>query len=405
MLIKRVLCVIAACCLALSLSACKPSDQNEETGDTPLPYYDDIRMDESLFDCYAFDNAYRDDFPHSLVCSSVIKTVEPTASHYYFDEETEWRVDFTEFRIADIFPVSDGVIAIGNTDINSSEEVDYLWIAKVSDNGEKEWVKRRDPGLKFEWLADVFENSDKSVTLISDGRRKNDETLGTDFFATKYDRNGNEIFSKNIGYVSNDMFIPNMQFCKCKDGFLWQRCTNEGAAEFKYFSGDGDIVLSKTVDLSKDGYSYFLSECAELCGEVIFSVQYALGDDMQGNWRSIIDHALETIMDENSSFQIMESEKIAPLVREGIYTVLYSCDVNTLEVKEVYNVSESLSGKLYVKKGRLIWDTEYPDSLYYSPMTSSFTIGGISKVIRYVFDSDKHLQKSGDSGFTADFRC
>ena len=54
--------------------------------------------------------------------------------------------------------------------------------------------------------------------------------------------------------------------------------------------------------------------------------------------------------------------------------------------------------------GRLEWDVESVTSTFFSPATSSFTVGGICKVFRYTFDAEGTLIGQTDTGETVPYR-
>ncbi len=54
--------------------------------------------------------------------------------------------------------------------------------------------------------------------------------------------------------------------------------------------------------------------------------------------------------------------------------------------------------------GYLEWDTESITSSFYSPVTSSFTLGGVCKVFQYDFDSEGSLVHQEDTGETVPYR-
>ena len=64
-----------------------------------------------------------------------------------------------------------------------------------------------------------------------------------------------------------------------------------------------------------------------------------------------------------------------------------------------------LGGKLAVNDaGELIWDVESVADTFFSPMTSSFSIGGTCQVFRYTFDASGALLGQEDTGETTAYR-
>ena len=58
----------------------------------------------------------------------------------------------------------------------------------------------------------------------------------------------------------------------------------------------------------------------------------------------------------------------------------------------VYTIPEVMGSSLYTSEtGELLWDIENIIHAIYSPATSSFTIGGISKVFQYSFNENEEF--------------
>ena len=70
-----------------------------------------------------------------------------------------------------------------------------------------------------------------------------------------------------------------------------------------------------------------------------------------------------------------------------------------------YSVKGSLGGKLSVSDtGNLLWNVESITSTFFSPATSSFTIGGTSYVFRYTFDTSGLLMSQEKTEEVVNFR-
>ena len=93
------------------------------------------------------------------------------------------------------------------------------------------------------------------------------------------------------------------------------------------------------------------------------------------------------------------------MLRDNYTAVLFRCDPDGGSPENFYSVKGSLGGKLYVNgAGYLEWDTESITSSFYSPVTSSFTLGGVCKVFQYDFDSEGSLVHQEDTGETVPYR-
>lgn len=83
----------------------------------------------------------------------------------------------------------------------------------------------------------------------------------------------------------------------------------------------------------------------------------------------------------------ISSEELTPMVRDN-YTAVLLCDPEGGAPDTFYSVKGSLGGKLAVNgAGELAWDVESIVDTFFSPATSSFTIGGTCRVFRYTFDA------------------
>ena len=99
------------------------------------------------------------------------------------------------------------------------------------------------------------------------------------------------------------------------------------------------------------------------------------------------------------------SEELTAMLRENYTAVLFRCDPDSGSPENFYSVKGSLGGRLYVDgAGYLEWDTESITSSFYSPATSSFTLGGNCKVFQYDFDASGSLVHQEDTGETVPYR-
>ena len=88
----------------------------------------------------------------------------------------------------------------------------------------------------------------------------------------------------------------------------------------------------------------------------------------------------------------ISDEELTPLVREKYTAILLKCDHDSGTPQEFYSVDGSIGGSLSLSdSGNLLWDVESITTTFFSPATSSFTIGGTCYVFRYSFDSSGAL--------------
>ena len=93
------------------------------------------------------------------------------------------------------------------------------------------------------------------------------------------------------------------------------------------------------------------------------------------------------------------------MVRDNYTAVLLLCDPEGGAPETFYSVKGSLGGKLTVNDaGELAWDVESVVNTFFSPATSSFTIGGTCQLFRYTFDAAGTLLHQEDTGETVPYR-
>ncbi len=95
---------------------------------------------------------------------------------------------------------------------------------------------------------------------------------------------------------------------------------------------------------------------------------------------------------------------MTPLVLDNYTEVLLMCVQEGGEPETFYSVKGSLGVKLTVNDaGELAWDAESIVNTFFSPATSSFTIGGTCQVFRYTFDDAGTLLSQEDTGETVSY--
>ena len=112
----------------------------------------------------------------------------------------------------------------------------------------------------------------------------------------------------------------------------------------------------------------------------------------------------ESLGFDNNIWEI-SSDELTPMVRDNYTAMLLVCEPNAGKPQEYYSVNGSLGGKLSVSDtGNLLWDVESITSTFFSPATSSFTIGGTSYVFRYTFDTSGMLISQEKTGEVVNYR-
>lgn len=135
----------------------------------------------------------------------------------YFNGEIQWVKTFggsDEELVRGLFATSDGgVVVVGNTKSSGGDITDkrYLeediWLSKYDVNGNLVWSKTYGGNLDDLGYS-IIENSDSSLTVAGYSKSSDGDVpsnLGMhDFFIFKTDANGNLIWKKSYGYMSHD---------------------------------------------------------------------------------------------------------------------------------------------------------------------------------------------------------
>ena len=101
----------------------------------------------------------------------------------------------------------------------------------------------------------------------------------------------------------------------------------------------------------------------------------------------------------------ISAEELTPIVRANYTALLLICDPEGGSPKTFYSVKGSLGGDLSVNTSeQLEWNVESITTTFFSPATSSFSIGGNCTVFRYTFDAEGNLTEQADTGNTVPYR-
>lgn len=305
--------------------------------------------------------------------------------------ETLWQAEFPDFYAEQFSLTDDGILVWGTTYIYSSSEPCYAWLAFVDHTGKILWQRRFDHGFDYESIADVLQNEDGSWAVIGRG----------DFrflCLSRYDAQGNELSFRKTE-VGN-LGIWNV--ARLGDGFIVQLedRLNGVSARLCRMDREGNVIADYSYEA--ENCKYYLTDMIEFGGKVYLSA-YATAKQEHKSGRDEIAPILDYAYSQGSSN--IPSEKLTPVVRDNYTAVLLLCSPQDGTPKTFYSVKGSLGGKLSVnEEGQLEWDVESVTHTFYSPATSSFTIGGTCKVYRYTFDAAGTLLSQTDTGETVPYR-
>ena len=250
-------------------------------------------------------------------------------------------------------------------------------------------------GFEDEYIGEILENADGSYAVISRGDFKY-------FCLSQYTSDGKETYFKKTEVGNYGIWNA----ARLGDGYIVQlgsHMTNEYSKIIKV-DYEGNITESFSYG-GKDAY-YSITDMIEYNGNIYlsaYSVPKLADEDQSAGGRYEIAAVLNYLFD-NGIWEI-SSEELTPMVRDNYTAMLLVCDPTTGTPQEFYSVKGSLGGELSLSdSGMLLWDVESITTTFFSPATSSFTIGGTSYVFRYTFDAIGELVSQEKTGEVVDYR-
>ena len=312
----------------------------------------------------------------------------------YQGEELLWSSEFPGWIIEGQVLTSIGTAVWGRSETTPTLDVTHALLALVDENGKQLWVQNLRHSFRHEYIAKVLGNEDGTLSVFSRGDL-NYLCLST------YDQTGKELhFQKN--QVGN---LGIWNAAHLGDGYLVQMGnTISGDTALLYrLDGEGNIVDNFAYEA--DDCVYYLTDMAEFREQIYLSA-YAVPLQSDKGGRHEIAKILEYLFsEERSAHGNISSEELTPLVRDNYTAVLLVCDPEGGVPKTFYSIPGSMGGALHVTEdGKLEWEADSITSTFFSPATSSFTIGGVCSIFRYTFDADGTLLGQADTGETVPYR-
>ena len=299
-----------------------------------------------------------------------------------------WSVTIPEFQVFGHAPVSDGVIAYGETP-TFTEGIQYAWLTKLDNSGNVLWMHRMDNGFESEYIEEILENADGSYAVISRGDLMY-------FCLSRYTANG-----ERTNFQKTE--VGNYGFWKAtclEDGYLVQLGSHTTGERAKIVKVDREGNITDSFSYGAEDVEYVIEDMAEFDGKIYLS-GYAVpkADNDYRECQGIVDYLYE-----NDKWDI-SNEELTPLIQQNYTAILLVCDPTVGTPQEFYSVKESVGGTLSLgADGTLLWDVERIATVFYSPYTSSFTFGGTCDVFQYTFDSMGSLIRQEKTGEFTSFR-
>ena len=337
--------------------------------------------------------SYRIDSQYVFDEKRGFEVFEKSILERYQDGKILWSTEFTDFYIEDYAYTKEGTVLWGQSEIFSTFDTRYGWIALVDGNGSIVWQRRLDHGFKNEYVASILANGDGTWAVISRGDLKY-------VCLSCYDAVGKELsFHKTeVGNYG----IRNA--ARLGDGYiihLWNQFSGDTALLYKM---DREGILTDSFSYEEDDFDYYITDMVEYERQVYLS-SYAVPKQQDEGGRHEIAAILDYLFSKEDKGWNISTEELTPIVRDNYTAMLLICDPEGGAPKTFYSVKGSLGGDLSVNtSGQLEWNVESITTTFFSPATSSFSIGGKCAVFCYTFDAEGNLTGQTDTGNTVPYR-
>lgn len=307
------------------------------------------------------------------------------------DGELLWTATFRDFYVEDCSDTAEGTVVWGQNLTLSSDETAYGWVALVNGKGNVKWQRRLEHGFGHEYVSAVLPNFDGTWAVFSKGDAKY-------LCFTVLDADGNEVRSRKTEVGISGIWNA----ARLGDGYIIQLGDMTTGKYARLCRMDRDGRLTESFSYEADDCDYHITAMVEFGGRIYLSA-YAVPVQNDEGGRDEIADILDCIFHEKG-MAISEAE-LTPLVRDNYTAVLLLCDPDSGSPETFYSVKGSLGSKLSVNdSNQLEWNVESITSTFFSPATSSFSVGGTCKVFRYVFNVDGTLIGQTDTGETVPYR-
>ncbi len=309
---------------------------------------------------------------------------------YYEDGEQVWQAEFDKFCLDDWSPVSGGTAVWGYTPTWSSTQPTHAWIAWVDNAGKTLWERQLNHGFEDEYVAAVVDNGDGTLAVISRGDLQY-------LCLSQYDLDGNELSFHKTDVGNRGIWNA----VRLGEGYLVQLGNNQGHETARLAKLDQEGNLVDNFIYESEDCDYYITDMAEFGNRVYLSA-YAVPKQNDDGLRHEIANILDDVFTRDNPE--ISCEELTPMVRENYTAVLLLCSPEGGRPETFYSVKGSLGGALKVESEQLCWYVESVVSTFFSPATSSFTIGGTCQVYRYIFDGHSNLIGQEDTGETVEYR-
>ncbi len=318
------------------------------------------------------------------------------------DGEELWAAEYPDILVTygTVVAMADGTAVYGQSYRWSSQQPVIGYLSRVSDDGTILWTKRLDHGFQQETIAGVVDNGDGTWAVISRGEYNV-------ICLSQFDLDGNELSSCSTEVSTGNIY----NFARLGDGYLVQygQWYHDDTARILRLDRGGSVLSD--ISYEGDDCIYTITDMIEFGGRVYLST-YAVPKQTDEGGRNEIANVLDYVFDRmkdgqsaNGSDYGVPNDELTRRVRDNYTAVLLLCEPDGGEPETFYAVRGSLGADLNVNDGgELVWDVQSVTSTFFSPLTSSFTIGGTCEVFRYAFDEAGRLVRRTDTGEQVPYR-
>jgi len=335
--------------------------------------------------------SYRIDVRYIMDENRGFEVLEKSLLECCRDGEMLWTAEFTDFYLEGYTDTENGIMVWGLNEVFGSGDTSCGWISFVDHSGRIVWQRKMDHGFAYEYVAAILNNGDGTWAVFSRGD-------GKYLCLSSYSEDGTELdfHQTEVGNLG----IWNA--ARLGDGYIVQLGNTTSHKTALLYKMDREGQITDSFSYEADDCEYYITDLTEYRGQVYLSA-YAVPMQNDGGGRHEIANVLDYISSEKK--WDITSEELTPLVRENYTAVLLICDPGSGTPKTFYSVKGSLGGALSVNgSGQLEWNVESITAAFFSPATSSFTIGGNCSVFCYTFNAEGSLIGQKDAGDTVPYR-
>ena len=310
------------------------------------------------------------------------------------DGEELWTARFPYVWTNGAVYLDGGALVWGRTNYYYNDD-NRAWVARVDQGGNILWQHYLEHGILREGIAFILDNGDGTWEMVSQGSLSE----GSVACMTRIDLEGRELERVTTPL---DGFVIRTAV-RLGDGYLL------GDRQGSIMRMDGTGALSASYTYEGEDCIYYITDMTEFGGRIYLSA-YAFPRRSDPGGRDevadILKYAFGNINDFLASPERADGEQmdLTAQVRDNYTAVLLLCPIQGGTPEAFYSVPGSLGGSLKAGEESLQWEVQSVESAFYSPATSSFSIGGTCRIYRYSFDTEGRLTGSIQTQETAVYR-